>query len=258
MHTIEQYKDEYQRLFDTCIIKEPKYPEIDSYINKIVANRSTYESVSQKVNVPWYFIAIIHNMECSLNFKRHLHNGDPLTAKTVHVSAGRPINGNPPFTWEASAIDALTLEGFTAWKDWSVPGMLYSFEKYNGFGYRNKGINSPYLWSMSNQYTKGKYTSDGHFDYDAISNQCGAAVLLRRMAEKQIAVVGETDVISQIKQLGQQVKYDPKNYSQSAEQLQKLLNTVGRHLRVDGFAGRNTSDGYFSISGKYLTGDKGK
>lgn len=29
-----QYKDEYQRLFDTCVIKESKYPEVDSYIRE--------------------------------------------------------------------------------------------------------------------------------------------------------------------------------------------------------------------------------
>jgi hypothetical protein len=31
----------------------------------------------------------------------------------------------------------------------------------NGFGYRAHGINSPYLWSYSNQYHAGKFVSDG-------------------------------------------------------------------------------------------------
>ena len=255
---LQQYKDEYQRLFDTCIIKESKYAEIDGYINKMVANRSTYENLSKKVHVPWNAIAIIHCMEGSLNFKTHLHNGDPLTARTAQVPKGRPAIGNPPFSWEESAMDALTIEGFTSWTDWSITGTLYCFEKYNGFGYRRPGINTPYLWSYSNQYSKGKFSSDGHFDPDAISKQCGAAVILRRMSEKQIAVVGEIDRITQIKQLGEQVSYAPNTYNQKAEQLQTMLNTVGLHLRTDGKAGRNTSDAYFSIAAKYLKGDKGK
>ena len=255
---IQQYKDEYQRLFDSCIIKDAKYPEIDGYINKITANKTAYDNVSKKVNVPWNVIAIIHCMEGSLNFKTHLHNGDPLTARTVQVPKGRPASGNPPFTWEDSAVDALTFEGFTSWTDWSVPGTLYCFEKYNGFGYRRFGINTPYLWSYSNNYSKGKFSSDGHFDPNAISKQCGAAVLLRRMSEKQIAVYGKTDRITQIKQLGAQVNFSPDTYNANAEQLQTMLNSVGLHLKTDGMAGRNTSDAYFSIAGKYLNGDPGK
>lgn len=257
-NTLPPYRDEYQRLFDTCIIKPNKYPEIDGYINRMSANRNSYDAVSKKTNVPWNFIAITHCMEGSLNFKTHLHNGDPLTARTVHVPAGRPLAGNPPFSWEESAVDALTIEGFTIWTDWTVPGILYCFERFNGFGYRRHGINSPYLWSYSNHYTKGKYSSDGHFDPDAVSKQCGAAVILRRMSEKQIAVMGETDTLSLIKQFGSKVNYAPKTYSEKAEQLQQMLNRVGLHLRIDGFAGRMTSDAYFTVAGIYLKGDKGQ
>lgn len=257
-NTSSQYADEYQKLFDTCIIKPNKYPEIDSYISKMIANKNSYDAVSKKTDVPWNFIAITHCMEGSLNFKTHLHNGDPLTARTVHVPSGRPLAGHPPFTWEESAEDALTLEGFTTWRDWTVPGMLYCFEKYNGFGYRRRGINSPYLWSYSNHYAKGKFSSDGHFDPDAVSRQCGAAVILRRMSEKQIAVIGETDTLTQIKVLGNKVDYAPKTYSENAEQLQTMLNTIGLHLRIDGYAGKLTSDAYFMVAGKYLKGDKVK
>lgn len=35
-----------------------------------------------------------------------------------------------------------------------------------------------------------------------------------------------------------------------------LLNGVGLHVRIDGFAGRMTSDAYFAISGEFLAGDK--
>ena len=133
--------------------------------------------------------------------------------------------------------------------------MLYSFEKYNGMGYRAKGINSPYLWSYSNYYTKGKYSDDGVYDPELVSQQCGAAVLLRRMSERQIAVNGEIDTITQIKQLGALVPYAPGNYNAQAEQLQTLLNITGLHLRVDGYAGNNTSAAYQQISGSYLQGD---
>ena len=177
---------EYQNLFDTCQIRPEAQAEADTLAGKIISNRGRYEAVGTPLSIPWYFIGVIHNMESSQRFDRHLHNGDPLTARTVQVPAGRPAGGNPPFTWEASATDALKLEGLDKVTEWTFPALLYRIEKYNGFGYRNRHpeVLSPYLWSGSNHYTKGKFVADGKFDPDATSKQCGAAVLLRRMADR--------------------------------------------------------------------------
>ena len=70
-----------------------------------------YDQVANATGVPWYVIGIIHEMEGGLNFTTHLHNGDPLTRRTVQVPAGRPPTGMPPFQWEESAIDALDAGG---------------------------------------------------------------------------------------------------------------------------------------------------
>jgi lysozyme family protein len=71
--------------------------------------------------------------------------------------------------------------------------MLYRFEKYNGFGYRRRGIVSPYLWSFSNQYTKGKYIADGKWSSEAVSRQCGAALLVKELvAQGAIAAPAKT------------------------------------------------------------------
>lgn len=144
--TYTRYKDGYQKLFDTMEIK-PNL-EIGLITQRITSARTRYEEVASKTGVPWYFIGIIHNLECSGDFRKHLHNGDPLTARTVQVPAGRPPNGKPPFYWADSAIDALTYQKLVGIPEdeWTVPFMLFTLEGYNGFGYRNKGINSPYLW----------------------------------------------------------------------------------------------------------------
>jgi lysozyme family protein len=47
-------------------------------------------AVAGEVGIPWYVVAVIHNMEAGQNLRTHLHNGDSLTARTVHVPAGRP------------------------------------------------------------------------------------------------------------------------------------------------------------------------
>lgn len=190
MPTVEldgSLRAEYQQLFDTCIIRPNRLAAIDTAVTKIERGDVRYRAEANVTGVPWHVIAILNALECNLRFDRHLHNGDPLTAQTVHVPVGRPP-GVPPFTWEQSATDALNYSGLTFWADWSVPGTLYQLEKYNGFGYRlyHPEVPSPYLWSFSTHYSSGKYTADGTWSPTARSSQCGAAVLLRRMAELNV------------------------------------------------------------------------
>lgn len=138
-------------------------------------------------SVPWYFIACVHYMECNFSFKHHLHNGDPLTGYTVHVPANRPKVGHaPPFKFEESAVDAIKLMKYDQVTNWSLSFILLKLEGYNGFGYNRKGIHTPYLWSYSNHYTKGKYVKDGVYDANAVSSQLGAAVILKRMEQRAL------------------------------------------------------------------------
>jgi lysozyme family protein len=130
--------------------------------------------------VPWHFIGVIHGLEASFNFRAHLHNGDfPLSRRTRQVPSGRPRVWLPPDDWASSAKDALALLGFTGQTDWSLSRTLYRLEAYNGLGYRSYGVPSPYLWSFSNHYARGKFVSDGKWNANARSQQCGAAVMLK-------------------------------------------------------------------------------
>ena len=151
-------KGDYQGKFDTCVIRPNRMADVDALVAQIAANKKRYVAAGNPVGTPWYVVGVIHALESSLNFGRHLHNGDPLTARTVQVPAGRPKTGQPPFTWEASASDALRFQGFDKWKDWSIPGTLFKLEGYNGFGYRDNhpDVPSPYLWSFSTHYSQGK------------------------------------------------------------------------------------------------------
>ena len=143
--------------------------------------------------------------------------------------------------------------------------MLFQMEVYNGLGYRNKGINSPYLWGYSNHYEKGKFIKDHVFDPDAVTQQIGTAVLLHRMREQQLFSDEESndvvqqaptpEAVTQIKQRGEIVTFDPNNFHAEAKQLQHLLNGVGEFLDEDGKAGRLTSDAYQHITGQFLKGD---
>lgn len=149
---------------------------------QLTEQQPRYAAVAQLTDIPWPVIAVIHALEASQRFDRHLHNGDPLHSRTVHVPKHRPLT-RPPFTWEASAIDALHYSGLAKWRNWSVAGTLFKLEAYNGWGYRryHPQVLSPYLWSFSQHYQRGKYAADGRFDADLVSQQCGAAVLLKQL-----------------------------------------------------------------------------
>jgi len=173
----------YVSRFANCVTSPAHTADLAACLAKIQAGRGQYQQAGHPLGIPWYFIAILHGMECGFNFNTHLHNGDPLTARTVHVPAGRPLAGSPPFPWIASAQDALTFQGFKALTDWSVPRILYRFERYNGMGYQERATPSPYLWSFSNQYTQGKFAADGAWDPNLVSRQCGAAVMLKALGD---------------------------------------------------------------------------
>jgi lysozyme family protein len=171
-------EDEYKAYYVSCQVRPQYQRNVDYYVQHIADKKATYADVVGALGVPWFFVGIIHGMESGFNFNTHLHNGDPLSARTVHVPAGRP-SGSPPFSWRDSAIDALVFQGLDKVKDWGIPRMLYVLETYNGFGYRFQGLVSPYLWSFSNLYTKGKYVADNKFDPEAVSQQCGAGLILK-------------------------------------------------------------------------------
>lgn len=178
----------YQALFDKLVINESKKQTVNNIADSLVKNKSRYETISRETGVPWFFIALTHKMESNCDFTKYLGNGEPLSRKTTLVPKGR----GPFKSFEEGAIDALKYEKLNQVEDWSLPHTLYLIEKFNGFGYVSKGINSPYLWSYSNLYTSGKYVSDGVWDSSAVSQQCGAAVILKAMIQKGYVSFGKT------------------------------------------------------------------
>lgn len=174
-------KPQYEALFADAKVLDKWNGTVAWYMAMIGKGRALYDAAAQTSGVPWWFIAIVHGMEASFSFTGHLHNGDPLARRTVQVPKGLPKVWNPPSDWHSSALDALGHQGFLHLSDWSLARALYRFEGYNGYGYHGTGINSPYLWSFSNQWTKGKYVADHKFDPNATSKQCGAAVMLRAL-----------------------------------------------------------------------------
>jgi lysozyme family protein len=147
---------------------------------RLVALKPRYLLVQKRTGVPWFVIAAIHEREASGNWNTQLGQGDPLGSVSVHVPKGR----GPFKTWEDGAYDALVdcPPYASAWKDWSAGGALTLLEKYNGLGYFNKGLPSPYVWSGTDQYVQRQVRqADGVFDANEVDAQLGCAGLLMTM-----------------------------------------------------------------------------
>lgn len=179
--SLSALRGEYQRLYASQQPRPERLATINAMADRVRANRARYEAAGAQYGVPWYVVGAIHQLEGGASFEKHMHNGDPLTARTVRHPPNRPAAGDPPFTWEESAADALAR--FRGWTDWSVAGTLWQLERYNGTGYRSRKIPTPYLWSFGNHYARGKFASDGPngFDPNLVSRQVGAATLIHHL-----------------------------------------------------------------------------
>ena len=143
------------------------------------AAKVRYQVIAQETRVPWFIIAVIHEREASQSWTASLAQGDPWDKVSVHVPKGR----GPFPTFERAAMDALVnCAPFAArWKDWSPGGAMTLLEQYNGIGYAAKGLPSPYVWSGTDQYEKGKFVADGVFDPSVVDKQLGCACIIKAM-----------------------------------------------------------------------------
>lgn len=164
---------------------DPTKPEEAAKVaDRIIANKDRYLQIQDSIGLPWIMAGALHMRESSLNFNAHMHNGDPLTARTRQVPANRPKTGSPPFSFEESAADAFLLKGFDKLKgQWTLELMLFSSEGFNGWGYLGKG-NSPYIWAWTDIYSGGKYIRDHVYDPNTWDKQPGVAALFKALAAK--------------------------------------------------------------------------
>lgn len=171
---------DYRRLWISLHVTSRFTAELNEAVARMLANADRYAAFAKSYNkrMPWWVVAALHEMECAGEFSAHLHNGDSLEARTVNEPKGRPHKGTPPFEWEESAADALDEKNWSDFQDWTLCDVFFRAENYNGYIYPAKGINTPYLWSGTNHYTKGKFKRDHVFDPNLVSKQPGIAALL--------------------------------------------------------------------------------
>lgn len=159
--------------------KLTRLPEFNNVAKRLVAAKGKYKAVEQRTGVPWFVVAVIHEREASQSWSANIAQGDPWNRRSVHVPKGR----GPFKSWDDAADDALlNCSPFAGkWKDWTAGGAMALLEQYNGLGYAAKRLPSPYCWSGTDQYQRGKYVADGVFDPNVVDKQLGCAGLILAM-----------------------------------------------------------------------------
>lgn len=182
----QNLKSEYADLFQKMDLTKIVLIELGEIVREIKAHQPRYEFVQNSMMIPWELVAAIHHKEASGRFSRNIHNGQLWSKPTTAVPKGR----GPFESWEEAAIDAIKLKektinllGIKSLQDWTLTKCLYFAERYNGMGYRNHGINSPYLWSCAGKhiYEKGGYKFDGKYDPEFVVKNIGIAPILSQL-----------------------------------------------------------------------------
>ena len=169
----------YWELWESAKVSFDRMDLVENWVTRMWANHMRYRVISDRVGVPWFVVGAIHMLESSMDFRTYLGNGQKLTQKTTIVPVGR----GPFSCWEDGAVDAILRVGPLRPAAWVIPSIGLYLERYNGLGYARRYMNSPYLWACTNHYSRGKFVADGKFDPLAVSQQCGAMALFKRMEE---------------------------------------------------------------------------
>lgn len=157
--------------------------DLDTFYANWVANKARYERVADATGIPAELIAALHWRESTGNFSTYLHQGDPLGKPAVHVPKDIPLFT----TWEPAAEHALDSKSYitdklSLTKDTTDLAALATFaEYYNGLGYYNKGKPSPYVWSGTDQYSRGKYVADGRYSSVTKDRQLGVVAMIQHI-----------------------------------------------------------------------------
>ena len=150
--------------------------DLKAFKKNFEKNKAKYKEVEKRTGVPAELIAAIHWRESSGNFKTYLHNGEKLGKVTQLVPKGIYFED-----WTDAAVHAIKTHNPGIVDSGNVETWYEFAERYNGLGYRNKGVSSPYVWAGTDNYTSGKYVADGKYSATHVDQQLGVAVMIKEL-----------------------------------------------------------------------------
>lgn len=191
------YRDHERRAGDTRLtLTAMQRNELELFRINWEKNQQRYVYVAGQTGVPAALIAAIHYRESSMRFDTYLHQGDRLGRPAVNHPSNIPVF----HVWEDAAIHALNLKkgvrtamGMDETTT-DFAAMATYAEVYNGLGYHNRGLESPYVYGGTDQYTGGRYVRDGVFDPNSFDQRMGVMALVQGLGDAAVTTGPSTSI----------------------------------------------------------------
>lgn len=174
-YSFDDLKEEY--VGDLAEMKFIRLSEAQLVAKKLLVHKERFLKVQQQCGVPALWLMPVWERE-GPSFNDYFGNGDPLTHPTRNVPRGR----GPFASWEDGCVDALHLDHITACTEWTWPRACFMWESWNGFGPRNHGRPTGYVWSGTTIYRGGKYVADGVWSRGTFDHQLGTVIIAQQLA----------------------------------------------------------------------------
>lgn len=182
-HPFDALRGEYASLLASAKIRSDRLRELEDRSHRILdlghQHRQEWDDVEGRTGVKrlWGFASF--ERESSSDYRCSPAQGD----RWDQVSKNVPRGLGPYANWGASCVASYRIDHLDLVKVWAWLRALYEAELFNGFGYRQFGIHSPYLWAWMTAYRDGdgKYDFDGHFKRGLTDQQCGIVALMLTM-----------------------------------------------------------------------------
>jgi lysozyme family protein len=142
----------------------------------VIAN---FKPVEEELGIPMVWMICSFERESGMDFKTSPAQGDPWNRVSTHVPSGV----GPFKSFTEAAIWSYKHDGLNKNSaPWSWPYACWGWEKFNGFGPRDHGRVSGYVFAGTDQYDPphgqaGKYVADGKWDPNEVDKQLGCVAL---------------------------------------------------------------------------------
>lgn len=180
--SFQALEPEYTRRLTTMKLLKPVLAKAEA--ERLLKYKPRFMKVQEECGVPALWLMPVFERE-GPSFTAYFGNGDPLDRPTVDVPEGR----GPFATWEEGCADALKLDDVEEAR-WTWERACWHWEKFNGFGPREHGRPTGYLWSGTDQYRGGKYVADGVWSPRTFDRQLGTVVIAKAIAGLDHEIAG--------------------------------------------------------------------
>jgi lysozyme family protein len=247
--TFPALEKSYVDLASRATIVPARERELALACESLIKDKAIYQRVEGLTHVPAAVLMALAEREMTGNLHCYLGNGQRLTMRTTLVPKGRGPFPDSADGFVEGCVDALHLDGldqvYKMAGAWSVARFCYESEAWNGFGYRARGLPSPYVFGATTVQRPGKFIRDGVFNASVEDPQLGTLALVDEIV-KQDPSLAFADGVPKIESpsiVPITVAPHPAMVNVNAEWVQKSLNRLkvsGTPLLVDGNIGRGT------------------